>query len=166
MGELKSASKLSHNNTHNKRNLNLSQISNLLYNFMRLYMIITPTNYLLLSLSLSLSLFKKFGYVIFTKDSANCKPSSLSSTSLAHQTLSLSLNKRRDYLKEEEEDPNCTILKSSPTSSSSSMSFAASSYPLYQAPSPPRKRNRKAQTETGRQTDRALVKRKEVQGKP
>jgi hypothetical protein len=120
----------------------------------------------LIALSLSLSLFEKFGYVIFTKDSANCKPSSPSPTSLAHQTLSLSLNKRRDYLKEEEEDPNCTILKSSPTSSSSSMSFAASSYPLYQAPSPPRKRNRKAETDTDRQTDRALVKRKEVQGKP
>ncbi len=56
MGELKSGSKLSHNNTHNKRNLNLSQISNLLYNFMRMCMIITPTNYLLLS-SLSLSFF-------------------------------------------------------------------------------------------------------------
>jgi len=78
-----------------------------------------------LSLSLSLSLFKKFEYVIFTKDSANCKPSSPSSpTSLAHQTLSLSLNKRRDYLKKEEEDLNCTILKPSPTSSSSSMSSA------------------------------------------
>ncbi len=103
----------------------------------------------LISLSLSLSLFKKFGYVIFLKDSANCKPSSPSLTSLAHQTLSLSLNKRRDYLKKEEEDLNCTILKSSPTSSSSSMSSAGSSYHLCQAHSPPRNG-----TEKHRQTDR------------
>jgi hypothetical protein len=154
MGELKSGSKLSHNNTHNKRNLNLNQISNLLYNFMRMCMIITPTNYFLLSVSLclSVSLFKKFEYMIFTKDSANCKPSSPSPTSLAHQTLSLSLNKRRDYLKKEEEDLNCTILKSAPTSSSTSMSSAASSYPLYQAPSPPRNGSEKHR-QTDRQTE-------------